>query len=58
MNRAITYLIFLFVAVGATAQINVTGKVIERESNEPLVGASVIVKGTDGKIKRLFKNDC
>lgn len=52
MNRAITYLIFLFVAVGAAAQINVTGTVIDRETSEPLAGASVIVKGTDGKIKK------
>lgn len=52
MNRIITYLIFLFVAVCAVAQINVTGKVIDKESNEPLVGASVIIKGADGKIKK------
>ena len=52
MNRAITYLIFLFVAVGAAAQINVTGTVIDRETSEPLVGASVIIKGADGKIKK------
>lgn len=52
MNRIITYLIFLFVAVCAVAQINVTGKVIDKESNGPLVGASVIIKGADGKIKK------
>lgn len=52
MNRIIAYLIFLFVAVCAVAQVNVTGKVIDKENNEPLVGASVIVKGADGKIKK------
>ncbi len=52
MNRVITYLIFLFVAVSAIAQVNVTGKVVDKESNEPLTGASVIVKGADGKIKK------
>lgn len=52
MNRAITYLFFLFVAVGAVAQVNVTGIVIDRETSEPLAGASVIVKDTDGKIKK------
>lgn len=52
MNRLITYLIFLFVAVGAVAQVNVTGTVVDKESNEPLTGASVIVKGADGKIKK------
>lgn len=52
MNRIIVFLLFLVVAVSAVAQTNVTGKVIDKESNEPLVGASVIVKGADGKIKK------
>jgi hypothetical protein len=52
MNRVITYLIFLFVAVSAEAQVNVSGTVVDKESNEPLTGASVIVKGADGKIKK------
>ncbi len=52
MIRVVAYLIFLFVAVGAVAQVNVTGIVIDRETSEPLAGASVIVKGTDGKIKK------
>ena len=52
MNRIITYLIFLFVAVCAVAQVNVSGTVVDKESNEPLVGASVIVKDADGKIKK------
>ena len=52
MKRIVTYLIFLFVVVSAIAQVNVTGKVVDKESNEPLTGASVIVKGADGKIKK------
>ncbi len=52
MNRVISYLIFLFVAVSAVAQVNVSGTVVDKESNEPLTGASVIVKGADGKIKK------
>ena len=52
MKRIVTYLIFLFLAVSAVAQVNVTGKVVDKESNEPLTGASVIVKGADGKIKK------
>lgn len=52
MNRIIVFLLFLVVAVSGVAQTNVTGKVIDKESNEPLVGASVIVKGADGKIKK------
>ena len=52
MNRIVIYLLSLAVAVSAAAQVNVTGKVIDKENNEPLVGASVIVKGSDGKIKK------
>ena len=45
----------MFCAVAAfasLAQVNVRGTVIDRDTNEPLVGASVIVKGADGKIKK------
>lgn len=52
MNRVFTYLIFLFVTVSAVAQVNVSGTVVDKDSNEPLTGASVIVKGGDGKIKK------
>ena len=52
MSRFVIYVLFLAVAVSAAAQANVTGNVIEKESNEPIVGASVIVKGADGKIKK------
>ena len=52
MKRIGTYLIFLFVAAGAVAQVNVSGTVVDKESNESLTGASVIVKGADGKIKK------
>ena len=52
MKRIVTYLIFLFVVVSAVAQVNVSGIVVDKDSNEPLTGASVIVKGADGKIKK------
>lgn len=52
MTRFFIYLLFLFVAVSAVAQVNVSGTVVDKESNEPLTGASVIVKGADGKIKK------
>ena len=29
-----------------------SGTVVDKDSNEPLTGASVIVKGADGKIKK------
>lgn len=59
MNRITVSLLFFFVAAIAVAQYNVTGKVIDKENGEPLVGASVIVKGGDGKIKKfaLSKSD-
>lgn len=52
MNRITVSLLFFFVAAIAVAQYNVTGKVIDKENSEPLVGASVIVKDADGKIKK------
>lgn len=52
MTRFFIYLLFLFVAVSAVAQVNVSGTVVDKESNETLTGASLIVKGADGKIKK------
>lgn len=52
MNCLVTFLLFLIVAVGAVAQVNVTGTVIDREADNPVAGASVIIKGADGKIKK------
>lgn len=48
----ITLIISASVAVSAEVQITVNGMVIDREANEPLPGASVMVKGPDGKIKK------
>lgn len=50
--RYIIHLLCLFTVVSAVAQVNVTGNVIDKENNAPLSGASVIVKGADGKIKK------
>ena len=52
MIRLTTYLLLLFASLSAVAQVDVRGTVIDREANELLVGASVIVKGADGKIKK------
>lgn len=57
MKRLLAYLVFLSVTLYAVAQVNVRGTVIDREANEPLVGASVIVKGADGKIKKFGSSD-
>lgn len=52
MKQSITYILCLLAAPTAIAQVNVSGKVLDKEKNEPLTGASVIVKGADGKIKK------
>lgn len=52
MTRLITYILCMLVAAAAAAQVDVSGIVIDKESSEPLTGASVIVKGADGKIKK------
>mgnify|MGYP001149549281 FL=1 len=52
MNRLLAYMLCLIVSVSAVAQVNVSGTVVDKDSNEPLTGASVIVKGADGKIKK------
>lgn len=53
MKRLLIYYICLIVAsLSVVAQVDVRGTVIDREANEPLVGASVIIKGADGKIKK------
>lgn len=52
MTRLLTSLIYLLTATTIFAQINVRGTAVDRETDEPVVGASVIVKGADGKIKK------
>lgn len=50
MKRLILYIACLLVAVSAVAQVDVSGRVVDKENTEPLPGASVVVKGADGKI--------
>ncbi|MDE6379827.1 MAG: carboxypeptidase-like regulatory domain-containing protein [Muribaculaceae bacterium] len=52
MNQLFLFLLFILAAVVAEAQVNVSGTIIEKENSSPLTGASVIVKGSDGKIKK------
>lgn len=52
LKTVLAHLLLLLAMFPAVAQVNVRGRVIDRETNEPIVGASVIVKGTDGKIKK------
>jgi len=47
MKQLFTFLFFLFVVAGLSAQNKtITGKVLSAEDNEPVIGASVLVKGT------------
>ena len=52
MNHFVASILCLFVAVSAVAQVDVTGVVVDGESGDGLHGASVIVKGADGKLKQ------
>ena len=52
MKRILIYIICLVVAVRVVAEVNVSGKVVDKGNDVPLTGASVIVKGADGKIKK------
>ena len=52
MKRIVTYLLFSSVVAIAVAQINVSGTVIDIYNNEPLIGSSVIIKDSAGKIKK------
>ena len=52
MKKLMLHLLCLLATANAIAQTDVTGMVIDNESNEPVTGASVIVKGSDDKIKK------
>lgn len=54
MNRIRTALLFccMMAAFYSTAQVNVSGIVVEEGDNEPLPGASVILRNEEGKIKK------
>ena len=52
MKQTVLAILLAFLPFLTLAQVNVTGTVINREANEPVTGASVIVKGSDGKIRK------
>lgn len=52
MRRFLFHIILLFCSLRSVAQIDVKGRVIDVETREGLAGASVIIKGADGKIKK------
>ncbi|MDE7413522.1 MAG: TonB-dependent receptor [Muribaculaceae bacterium] len=53
----IIFLLFIFSTSNSVAQINVSGIVVDKVSNESLIAASVIVMGRDGKIKKFTSSN-
>lgn len=52
MKRIFLITIFLTLALAIAAQVNVTGIVIESGTDEPLTGASVVLRNAEGKIRK------
>ena len=52
MKKLMLHLLCLLATANAIAQTDVTGMVVDKESNEPITRASVIVQGAHGKIKK------
>ena len=48
----LTYVFTVLICVASAAQTDVSGVVVDKETDEALAGASVIMKGADGKIDR------
>ncbi|MGL5894862.1 MAG: carboxypeptidase-like regulatory domain-containing protein, partial [Bacteroidales bacterium] len=46
MRRLTFLLLCLFIGMGLSAQTRVSGTVFSAEDGEPVIGASVVVKGT------------
>lgn len=57
MKRLIFILAFVVATLTGAAQVNVSGVVVEEGSNEPLTGASVILRNAEGKIKKYATSD-
>ena len=52
MRICLFHIILIFCYLISYAEIEVKGRVIDAETKEGLAGASVIIKGIDGKIKK------
>ena len=57
MTRLSLILIYVLIALASVAQVNVTGIVVEEGTDEPLTGASVILRNAEGKIKKYASSD-
>lgn len=52
MSKALSAVLFLLLPLWLYAQVSVTGTVVDSDRDKPLAGASVVIKGADGKIKK------
>ncbi len=57
MSRFIFIFVFVLAALAGVAQVNVSGVVVEEGTNEPLTGASVILRNAEGKIRKYASSD-
>ena len=57
MTRLIFILAFVLTALTSGAEVNVSGVVVEKEANETLTGASIILRNAEGKIKKYSTTD-
>ena len=46
MKRILLLIAFAWIGLQSFAQIDITGKVVDKETGEGLIGASVIIQGT------------
>ena len=49
MRQILLYIFILFVCSVSAEQFNITGKVVEAENKDPLIGTTVQIKGTDSR---------
>ena len=56
-RRTVLVLLSLMAVVTVTAQVGVSGLVVEEGTDEPLTGASVILRDAGGKIKKYGSTD-
>ncbi|MDE6268213.1 MAG: carboxypeptidase-like regulatory domain-containing protein [Muribaculaceae bacterium] len=57
MTRLLLILTMLIATLHSVAQVNVSGVVVEEGSGEPITGASVILRNTEGKIRKYASSD-
>ena len=57
MRYLVTYILLMLTSIDAVAKVEVLGIVVDGENNEPLVGASIIIRGPNNTIKEYTISD-